>query len=153
MWLSRIGSHRRQKSLHVGRGEHTGSLWVDFHHRSSSRNRYANLNSAFRRFILEKCVSGLKFRGRIYMGLYIARWSKAQIKGFLCAQVCREKKSLPCALVIEESICPLLVLLRDRFWLFVPLEPCLILLVESPALALECFRRLVLLVCVLTVVE
>ena len=60
---------------------------------------------------------------------------------------------LPCRLVVEESIRPLLVVFCYRLWLFVSLEPCLILLVESPALRLECFRCQVLLVCTLAIVE
>jgi hypothetical protein len=61
--------------------------------------------------------------------------------------------SLPSAFVIKETICALLELLCDGFGLLVPLEPCLVLLVETPALALERLRRQVLLVGSLLVVE
>jgi hypothetical protein len=44
---------------------------------------------------------------------------------------------IPCALVVEEPICTLLVLLRDLFRLLMPLEPGLILLVEPPALIFQ----------------
>ena len=60
---------------------------------------------------------------------------------------------LPSALIIKETICALLELLRDGFGLLVPLEPCLVLLVEAPALALESLGRQVLLVGSLLVVE
>lgn len=39
----------------------------------------------------------------------------------------------PCALVVEEPVCPLLVVFGNMLWLFVPLKPRLILLVEAPA--------------------
>ena len=60
---------------------------------------------------------------------------------------------IPCTLVVEEAICPLLVLFRDLFGLFVPLKPCLVLLVESPALILERLCCETLLISALTVVE
>lgn len=47
----------------------------------------------------------------------------------------------------------MLELLCDGLGLLVPLEPCLVLLVETPALALECLSRQVLLICALLVVE
>lgn len=43
--------------------------------------------------------------------------------------------NLPCALIVKESIRSLFVLVRNHFWLLMALEPCLILLVKSPALA------------------
>lgn len=60
---------------------------------------------------------------------------------------------LPSALIIKETICALLELLRDRLGLLVPLEPCLVLLVEAPTLALQRFGRQILLVGTLLVVE
>jgi hypothetical protein len=47
------------------------------------------------------------------------------------------KGHLPGAFIIEEAISPLLKFLCDCLGLFVPLEPCLILLVKAPALVLE----------------
>jgi len=60
---------------------------------------------------------------------------------------------LPSAFVIKETICALLELLCNGLGLLVSLEPCLVLLVEAPALALEGFCRQVLLICPLLVVE
>ena len=62
-------------------------------------------------------------------------------------------RDLPGAFVIKETICALLEFLCDGLRLLVPLEPCLVLLVEAPALALECLSRQVLLICALLVVE
>ena len=62
-------------------------------------------------------------------------------------------RDLPSAFVIKETICALLELLCDGLGLFVPLEPCLVLLMEAPALALERLGRQVLLVGSLLVVE
>merc|ERR1711939_869741 len=42
----------------------------------------------------------------------------------------------PRALIVKETICSLLKLLCDCLWLFMPLEPGLILLVEAPTLIL-----------------
>jgi hypothetical protein len=61
--------------------------------------------------------------------------------------------NLPSAFVIKETICALLELLCNGLGLLVPLEPCLVLLVEAPALAFERLGRQVLLVCALLVVE
>jgi hypothetical protein len=60
---------------------------------------------------------------------------------------------LPCALVVEEPVGPLLIILGDCLWLFMPLEPCLVLLVESPALRLQRFGGKILLKGALLVVE
>ena len=62
-------------------------------------------------------------------------------------------RNLPCALVIKETICSLLELLRDCFRLLMPLEPGLILLMESPTLILECLGCQVLLISPLFIVK
>ena len=59
----------------------------------------------------------------------------------------------PCAFVVKEPICALLELLCDCLWLFVTLKPSLILLMEAPALILQCLGREILLVSPLLVVE
>ena len=64
-----------------------------------------------------------------------------------------EIRCLPCAFIVKEPVRPLLVVFCDCFWFFVALEPCLILLVKSPALRLECLRCQVLLVRALAVIE
>ena len=61
--------------------------------------------------------------------------------------------NLPSALIIKEPVSALLELLGDGLGLLVPLEPCLVLLVEAPTLALQRLCREVLLVCPLLVVE
>jgi hypothetical protein len=61
--------------------------------------------------------------------------------------------NIPSALIIKEPVSALLELLGDVLGLLVPLEPCLILLVETPTLALQRLCREVLLVCPLLVVE
>lgn len=61
--------------------------------------------------------------------------------------------NIPSAFVIKETICALLKFLGDCFRLLVSLEPCLVLLVEAPALALQRLRCQVLLICALLVVE
>ena len=61
--------------------------------------------------------------------------------------------NLPRALVIEEAIRALLILLSDVLRFLVSLEPGLILLMKSPTLALEGLRRQVLLVSALSIVE
>lgn len=59
----------------------------------------------------------------------------------------------PSALIVKETISALLKLLGDGLRLLVPLEPCLILLVEAPTLTLQRLCRKVLLICPLLVVE
>ena len=61
--------------------------------------------------------------------------------------------AIPCALVVKESIGPLLKLLGDSLGLFMALEPSLVLLVETPALVLECLGCEILLIRALLVVE
>ena len=92
---------------------------------SSSKNLYANLKSAFLRFILYK----------------------------VSKRLVRLMHDLPSALVVEETIRSLFVLLGNVLGLLMPLEPRLVLLVEPPALALEGLGSQVLLVSPLTVVE
>ena len=41
---------------------------------------------------------------------------------------------LPCTLVVEEPVCPFFILFCDCLGLLMPLEPSLVLLVESPTL-------------------
>ena len=62
-------------------------------------------------------------------------------------------QNLPCALVVKETICPLLEFLSNLLGLFMSLEPSLILLVEPPTLVLERARCQILLVGALLVVE
>lgn len=59
----------------------------------------------------------------------------------------------PGGFVVEKAISALLKLLRDVFRLLVPLEPSLVLFVETPCLVLECFCSKVLLVRSLFVVK
>lgn len=59
----------------------------------------------------------------------------------------------PSTLVVEEPVCALLKLFRNVLRLLVPLKPRLILLVETPALLLQSFRRQILLVRALPVVK
>lgn len=61
--------------------------------------------------------------------------------------------NVPRALVVKEAICPLLELVGDALGLLVSLKPGLVLLVESPALVLECFRSKILVGGILLVVE
>lgn len=61
--------------------------------------------------------------------------------------------NIPGALVVEETIRSLFILFCDGLWLFVSLEPRLILLVETPTLRLECLGCQVLLISTLSVVE
>jgi hypothetical protein len=65
----------------------------------------------------------------------------------------KEIECLPRALIVEEPICPLLVVFSNRLWLLMPLKPCLILLVESPALRLQRLGRGMLLKGALLVIE
>lgn len=60
---------------------------------------------------------------------------------------------LPSGLVVEEPIRALLKFLGDVLRFFVTLEPCLVLLVEPPALAFQRLSCKVLLVCALAIVE
>ena len=43
----------------------------------------------------------------------------------------------PAVLPIKVEVSPLLVILRDRLWVVGALEPCQVLLVESPRLAFQ----------------
>jgi hypothetical protein len=96
-------------------------------HTSSSRNLYANLKSAFRRFIL---------------------W-KGSLRGNSTGIICY----IPCTLIVKEAVGALLKLLRNCLGLLMTLKPCLILLVESPALILQRLGSKILLICLLLVVE
>jgi hypothetical protein len=95
-------------------------------HTSSSRNLYANLKSAFRRFIL--------WRSQYH-----------KMRRILCC--------IPCALIVKEAVGALFEFLCDCLGLLVTLKPCLILLVESPALILQRFGSKILLICFLLVVK
>lgn len=64
-----------------------------------------------------------------------------------------QMSNIPCTLVVKEAVGALLKLLRDGLGLLVTLKPCLILLVESPALILQRFGSKILLICFLLVVE
>ena len=61
--------------------------------------------------------------------------------------------NLPCALIIEKSVCSLFVFVCDHLWLLMALKPRLILLVKSPALAFQRLCREILLVGTLSIVE
>lgn len=98
-------------------------------HRSSSRNLYANLKSAFRRFILCSRISMLHAHKR------------------------SASSHSPCALIIEEAVRAKFELFCDCLRLLVALKPGLILFVESPGLALKRLRCQVLLIRPLSVVE
>ena len=65
----------------------------------------------------------------------------------------RMLQHLPRALIVKESIRPHLVILGNLLGLFVTLEPCLILLMESPTLTLESLCSQILLICSLAIVE
>ena len=43
----------------------------------------------------------------------------------------------PRSFVVKVYVCSLLVVIRDRLWLFMTLEPCQVLLVEPPRLFLQ----------------
>lgn len=88
-----------------------------------------NLKSAFRRFILRPGQP----RGM------------SQTSQLIC--------HLPSTLIVEESICALLILFGNLLRLFVSLEPCLILLVKPPTLVLERPSGKPLLIGVLSIVE
>lgn len=60
---------------------------------------------------------------------------------------------IPCRLVVEKAVRSLFVLLSDVLGLLVPLEPGLVLLVESPGLRFECLGGAVLLKGTLAVVK
>ncbi len=64
-----------------------------------------------------------------------------------------ELNIIPGTLIIKETIRPLLELLCDSLRLFMPLKPCLVLLMKTPALAFEGLRRHVLLIGVLSIIE
>ncbi len=91
-------------------------------HKSSSKNLYANLKSAFRRFIL--------------LSQELVNFSHTA--GLLPRHLDRlDMQTIPRAFVIKEAISSLLILLGDRLWFFVPLKPSLVLLVKSPTLTLQ----------------
>ncbi len=96
---------------------------------SSSRYRYANLKSAFLRFILR-------------------RDQLVEMSNILVVH-----GDVPCGLVIEKPVGPLLKLLRDILGLFMPLEPRLVLLMKTPALVFQGFGRQILLIRALLVVK
>ena len=64
-----------------------------------------------------------------------------RITGALTGRGMKIRDFAPGGFVVEESICSSLILIRDSFWLFVPLEPRLVLFVKPPALVLERLGR------------
>ena len=95
-------------------------------YRSSSRNLYANLKSAFLRFILNPLVSLFFHHLR----------ASAIVESRFCQMPCCH---LPCALIIEEPVRSLLVLFGDGLRLLMPLKPGLVLFVKTPALTFQGF--------------
>jgi hypothetical protein len=109
--------------------------------RPSNSNSLPPVNKSY--IVLQELVRELK------VGLPTVHPVGLVSRGNIMSQM----SNIPCTLVVKEAVGALLKLLRDGLGLLVTLKPCLILLVESPALILQRFGSKILLICFLLVVE